>query len=449
MMELRIAAPDLRTLHERLLSVAPAEGAAFLAVEPAGRDLVVRGAQVFGSEDVDPDEAAPLALTEDAKVRALAEIKRAGHAAVEVHTHPAAESKVAFSRFDEAELPAFARYVQRKIPNRPFGALVFGKRSCAGLVFSPDGTRAPLKLRAVGEHKEGPSWLQTDGLPVVNDANPGSRFDRQIRALGPEGQRALERIRVAVVGLGGTGSVVVQQLAHLGVRRLVLVDDDRVEATNLHRLAGGSFVDAWLRRRKTAVARRLVRRVTRGAKVETRESLRSRVTLEALKEVEVIIGCVDNDGARLVMSELAAAYLIPYLDIGVGIEHDGPRAMGGRTSFFLPGGACLACADDLDFGETAEDLETGPQRRLREARGYARDRRIEAALMPLNTTIAGLAMLELLAFATGVDRVRPHQRYDALARRVIPINAPVDEQCPVCGPARGMGDRHRIERFAL
>jgi hypothetical protein len=51
----------------------------------------------------------------------------------------------------------------------------------------------------------------------------------------------------------------------------------------------------------------------------------------------VIIGCVDNDGARLVMSELAAANLVPYLDIGVGIEGEAPsESMGGRVSFCLP-----------------------------------------------------------------------------------------------------------------
>ncbi|MGH2964021.1 MAG: HesA/MoeB/ThiF family protein [Solirubrobacterales bacterium] len=305
-----------------------------------------------------------------------------------------------------------------------------------------------MDLLAVGEFQARPEWLRAGAAAKSSELEIASRFDRQVRALGPTGQSVLQSLRVGVVGLGGTGSVVVQQLAHLGIKRFVLVDDDRVEATNLHRLAGGSWRDARLRRRKSSVARRLIHRVSRKSTVETFGNLRSADAIDALKNVDVIIGCVDNDGARLIMTELAAAYLIPYLDIGVGIEQNGPPSFGGRTGFFLPGGPCLACADELDFAEAAEDLESAAQRSVRQVRGYARDRRVEPALMPLNTAIAGIAIMELLAFATGVDRVRPYQRYDAFARRWVPANAERDNQCPVCGPARAMGDRLRIERYA-
>src|SRR5438132_32011 len=67
------------------------------------------------------------------------------------------------------------------------------------------------------------------------------RFDRQVRAPGPTGQARLRALRVAIVGLGGTGSQVVQQLAHLGVRSFVLIEDDRVEESNLPRLAGATW----------------------------------------------------------------------------------------------------------------------------------------------------------------------------------------------------------------
>jgi molybdopterin/thiamine biosynthesis adenylyltransferase len=446
-MKLRIATTDLRTLHRRLLAVAPAEGAAFLAAEEAGSDLVMREAHVFGADDVEGGDAA-LTISEQAKVAALAKIKRAGHAVVEVHTHPRADRRVSFSSFDESEMPAFAQYVQRKIPDRPFGALVFGRRAYAGRVFEPAGGQGALSLRAVGERSDELSWLSEPSPRPTDDGGIPNRFDRQVRAIGPEGQAALQRLTVGVVGVGGTGSVAFQQLAHLGITRFVLVDDDRVESTNLHRLAGSSRRDAWFRRRKTSVARRVIRRLSSRASVTVRGNLQSHESLEALKTVDLIVGCVDNDGARLIISELAAAYLIPYLDLGVGIEQEGEGAIGGRAAFFLPGGPCLACADELDFGEAAEDLESDAQRTVRRARGYARDRRVEAALMPLNTAIAGIGILEFLAFATGIDRVVPFQRYDALARRTIRLNAERDPQCPVCAPASAMGDRHRIERFA-
>ena len=56
----------------------------------------------------------------------------------------------------------------------------------------------------------------------------------------PGGDR---RRRVAIIGTGGTGSHVVTQLAHLGVRTLLLVDPDVVETTNLPRLIGATSGD--------------------------------------------------------------------------------------------------------------------------------------------------------------------------------------------------------------
>lgn len=457
-MDLRIAAPHLADLHRRVLSHAPEEGAAFLAVEPAGqRRLVVRWCRVFEREELETGVRGELVLSEQAQVAALAAVKREGHAAVEVHTHPGSGSKVGFSPFDEEQLPAFARYVRHKLPGRPFGALVLGERGYAGRIFTDSGTE-PLVLTAAGERGAVPGWLG-DPAPGPTPEPPvdlGSRFDRQVRALGIEGQQAIAALRVGVVGLGGTGSQVVQQLAHLGVRSFVLVDDDRVETSNLHRLAGAAWWDSLLRRRKDAVAARLVRRVLRRAEILKTGTLRCRASLDALAGVDLVIGCLDNDGARLVLSELAAAHLVPYLDIGVGIEGEGkmegeqgPASMGGRVSFALPGGPCLACADELDFGEAAEDLEGEQLRAIRAERGYAHDRRVEPALMPLNTVLAGLAMIEFLAFATATRPVIPFQRYDALGGRVVVQRVVLEPDCPVCRPAFGMGDRQEMKRYAL
>ena len=62
------------------------------------------------------------------------------------------------------------------------------------------------------------------------------RFDRQILLFGAAGQEKIAAARVAIVGLGGLGSHVAQQLAYLGVRSLVLVDGDCVTRSNLNRL---------------------------------------------------------------------------------------------------------------------------------------------------------------------------------------------------------------------
>lgn len=446
-MEAVIAAPDFAELTERLFASAPAESAAFLAAEPAGDRLLVRSFYVFGANELEEGGFGAATILDEPQGRELAALKRAGHALIEVHTHPGSRHRVRFSSLDEEELPRFARYVQHKIRGLPFGALVLGEEGYDGRGWDRDGLEGGLNLSVVGQAVEVPSWLRSRN---ARGGTSVARFDRQVRALGPEGQARIRALRVGVVGLGGTGSQVVQHLAHLGIRDFVLVEDDRVEESNLPRLVGATWIDARLRRRKTAVSARVIRRLAPRARIAKTGPLRSPRALAELQRVDLIVGCVDNDGARLVLAELAAAHHLPYLDIGVGIENDEDAlAIGGRIAFYLPGASCITCADNLDFEETAEDLESEAARRIRIERGYARERDVEPSLMPLNTVLVGAAMIELLAFTTGIRPVTPFLRYDALTARLIRENVERNDRCPTCVPAYGMGDRHRIERYAL
>jgi tRNA A37 threonylcarbamoyladenosine dehydratase len=85
--------------------------------------------------------------------------------------------------------------------------------------------------------------------------------------LGPDSDAILADLEVGVVGLGGGGSHVVQQLAHLGVGKLVPVDDDIVEEKNLNRLVGGTAEDVKAKRAKTEIAERVIKGVNPNAKV--------------------------------------------------------------------------------------------------------------------------------------------------------------------------------------
>jgi len=445
-MTLRITTADFDLLLEHVFRSAPEEGGAFLWCRSSGENLLVRGVRGFEEEELDR-AVGGLQLTEEAKVALLRQAKLAGDAVVDVHNHPMATSKVGFSPLDQSELPDFARYVQLKLPDRAFGALVLGTHSVDGIIWK-GRSKQRLDLEVVGEMSSLPKWMSSGPGDESIDL---ATFDRQLRALGRDAQTRLHSLKVAIVGLGGTGSVVVEQLAHLGVRRYVLVDDDRVEASNLPRLAGATRKDAARQTMKSKVAERLIRQIANRPEIVLESSLRSKRSLAAVQAVDLIVGCVDNDGARLILTELAAAYMVPYLDIGVSIERevDGNLLSGGRVAFFIPGRPCLACADEIDFGEAAEDLESEALRSIRIARGYARDRRVEAALMPLNGTVAGMAMMELLAYVSGFRTVIPFFRYDASRQRTVIQHVTRQLDCPICGIAFAMGDSQVIGRYAI
>src|SRR5206468_1741580 len=100
------------------------------------------------------------------------------------------------------------------------------------------------------------------GREVTTEASEVS-FDRQVRAFGAAGQDRLREMRVGIVGLGGTGSIVLEQLAHLGVRRFLLMDPDFVERTNLNRLVGSTESDVG--KSKVEVATAYAKRINSSA----------------------------------------------------------------------------------------------------------------------------------------------------------------------------------------
>ncbi len=168
------------------------------------------------------------------------------------------------------------------------------------------------------------------------------RFDRQ-SFLGPGSEKALRELSVGIVGLGGGGSHVVQQLAHLGVGQFVLVDPDRIDASNLNRLVGGTVADVRARRPKVAIASRVVSGVNPRSAI-TAETTKWQERAELLRECDVIIGCVDSFAAREELERAARRYLTPYVDIGMDVHQvEGRYLITGQVAVSMPGGPCLHC----------------------------------------------------------------------------------------------------------
>ncbi|MFN8052786.1 MAG: ThiF family adenylyltransferase [Acidimicrobiales bacterium] len=127
--------------------------------------------------------------------------------------------------------------------------------------------------------------------------------DRDIRALGEAGARALASLRVGVVGVGGTGSAVVEMPAWLGVRDFVLVDPDNLERSNLSRVFGSSPTDVG--DAKVTVAAAAIRRIAPDARVRSvKGSVVDRVATLELADRDVVFGCTDDHLGRLVLGRL-------------------------------------------------------------------------------------------------------------------------------------------------
>jgi len=118
----------------------------------------------------------------------------------------------------------------------------------------------------------------------MNDA----RFDRQLLMFGAAGQQKLEAETAGIVGLGGTGSHIAPLLAYLGVRRFGLIDDDRLDETNLNRVMGAAPYDVG--RLKTEVAQAHVRKILPGADATSLPvNLRTAAAFDFLKQCSIIL----------------------------------------------------------------------------------------------------------------------------------------------------------------
>ena len=86
-----------------------------------------------------------------------------------------------------------------------------------------------------------------------------SRFDRNIRFFGAEGQAGLRNAKVTIIGAGGVGSHVLQQLAFLGVGSICVVDAEQLADTNRNRYVTCQFSDPVPGSPKVEIAERLIR----------------------------------------------------------------------------------------------------------------------------------------------------------------------------------------------
>jgi hypothetical protein len=200
-----------------------------------GPILHVIGVELIDDENVEADRTG-WSLTEAALDRVHNAAIHDRYGLVEFHNHHLGPPR--FSPTDEAGLDPMADYVTGLLAGRPYGAGVYADgrahvehwtRTAAGI------TRGAFRSVAVlGDH-----------LRIVNAPHAPSheRLTRQNDILGLNGRATLAKLRIALVGVGGTGSHAAIALAYLGARDIIILDDDVVEISNLNRLVTAGIAD--------------------------------------------------------------------------------------------------------------------------------------------------------------------------------------------------------------
>src|SRR5260370_39837237 len=321
--ELVGAASQLGELSPSLLQAAPNEAAAILLCHthdtPTGqRRVLVREVlhipqQFYLEQRPDRVSINPIFLA-----YAFRRAREEESSILLAHTHPFARWPE-FSPIDDHGEARLIPVVFGRVEKRPHGSLVLGEEGFSARLYSrPDCVQAIKSMVSIGRDL----WRNTKDDPSVPS---DSMHDRNVRAFGA-GQQKLQRMRVGIVGLGGMGSLIAEQLAHLGVGALTVVGLDKLETSTLNRVVGASGEDVGAP--KVEVAERLIHRINPGIVVEPLHgSILKESIARRLLDCDLVFCCTDSHGSRAVINQLSYQYLVPVIDTGVRID-----ALGGRIT---------------------------------------------------------------------------------------------------------------------
>lgn len=354
----------------------------------------------------------------------------------------------------------------------PVGAVVCALNALAGDIWLPDRKRVPLDSAIV----IGPRRRVLTPEPRMARAPADGSFDRQTRLFGEEGQALLRSAKVAVVGLGGVGSLVAQQLGRLGVGKVVLVDFDRLELSNVSRVVGSKPTlllrllsrlspSSRLRRllwrfspRKVDIAARVIRQAG-STKVETVfGSVVADANAKRLSDCDYIFLAGDQHSARLVVNELAHQFLIPFTQLGAKVPSDAKTGEIGDVFSVerpvWPTDGCLWCNGLIRRTRLEEEAKSAEQLR---AQRYVDDPEVTApSVITLNATTASFAVNTFLFHLTALHQshaFRGTVRYLPRERQLVQELPRRSTSCQFCGlgeeSAFALGDLRELQTTSL
>lgn len=409
--------------------------------------LVVRHVDLaLDGDDYGPGEHGHRALRTDFIHRNIMACRKERLAYLAVHNH-GSDDHVAFSSVDlkshERGYPAL-RDIGRGVP---VGALVFGYRSVAADVWLPDGSRASLReFRVIGS-----TIRRLYSFPAQARTAAAPELDRQVRMFGALGQATLNKARVAVIGLGGVGSLLSEYLSRLGIGELLLIDPDRIEETNLARVVGATARDVKARRLKTAIATRVAREAQPGIRIT--EIPRDVVDCEVarlLVDCDMIFLAADSMRARLVTNAIAHQYFVPVVQLGAKVR---PRDNGelidamAAVRRIRPGKGCLWCHELIDPGALAIESKSDEER---QAQAYGTSEP-NPSVITMNAVAAAHGVNDFLFDFLGLrsESEADFDHFRFLSHKLQRVVAHRTPGCPECDGRFGVGDALQLPCVAI
>jgi len=398
---LAISERSAEAIASSLLAAAPAESGMFALahlVTRGGGARIVVGSPIWDVElaQQKAGRVEPSGRMISAAVSA-ANRERCGLAFI--HTHPGDPRPPHLSALDHETTTRLGAAFDDLLDG-PFASLVVSPGGWGGALYR-DHDLAPLgTVAVVGRHLRLFREKALRGSSEESDS-------RQRLLLGEDGNLILRSLKVAVVGVGGTGSPIAEILARIGVAELLLIDPDTLDPSNARRVFAVTSDDARRGEPKARAVARGLKQLHLGARATSVEAdVRQPDAHGQLLDCDVVFGATDNHASRSVLTELSARGHLPLIDVGVraGLRRSGELdALYVERRLQIPDGPCLWCWGVLDAERVRLELMPAFERDALAAEGYIAglDAGPEPTIAPLTVTAAGLATTTLLGLLGG------------------------------------------------
>ncbi|CAM6009778.1 unnamed protein product [Sphagnum balticum] len=294
----------------------------------------------------------------------------------------------------------------------------------------------------------------------VVDSNPYSRLMALKRMGIVNNYEEIRSFSVAIVGIGGVGSVAAEMLTRCGIGRLLLYDYDTVELANMNRLF---FRPEQAGMTKTDAAVQTLVGINPDVDLEsytinittvdgfktfieslTRDNKRKRNTGGSKSGVDLVLSCVDNYEARMVVNQACNELGQTWMESGVSED-----AVSGHIQLLIPGEtACFACAPPLVVASGVDE------------RTLKREGVCAASLPTTMGIVAGLLVQNSLKYLLQFGQVSKYLGYSALKDFFPTMELRPNPQCAnlacrqrqgeyeAAKPARDLAERAKAETDA-
>lgn len=352
-------------------------GAAIVETEEGTRFLARKLFLAKDGEDYIPGKYGYRMLTPDFVRNTVRECEADGLAYFAVHCH-GGTYEVGFSNDDMASHERGYPALLDILDGRTVGGLVFSSNAVAGDIWLSKSRRVSLDCLEIISYPVKHLYPSPPRQASYNR----EQYDRQIRLFGEHGQAILRNQKVAVIGAGGAGSLLVEYLSRLGVGEILVIDDDRIDNTNLPRVVGSKLSDLVT---KPSLLSRLFSVFRDNKKPALKVDIAKRVALDAnpnltfsaiasniadqgvavqLADCDYIFLAADSMQARLIFNALVHQYLIPGTQVGAKVTASSAGNIQDAFSVvrpLIPGYGCLWCNELISSSRLQEEATQSSQ----------------------------------------------------------------------------------------